>query len=105
MGAEKETFFGLAGLGDLVTTCISPHGRNRRLGERIGRGDELDQAQKQIQSVVEGVATTQSVLDLAQKYHVEMPITEAVAKILFNQKTPQEAIRELMVRQPKEEGL
>jgi glycerol-3-phosphate dehydrogenase (NAD(P)+) len=103
LGARKETFSGLAGLGDLVTTCISPHGRNRRLGELIGRGFTLDQALQQIQSVVEGVATTKSVLDLAKKHLIEMPLTQAVGDILFQAKTPAQAIRELMARQLKEE--
>ena len=103
MGAKPETFTGLAGLGDLVTTCISPHGRNRRLGELIGRGVNLDDAQKQICSVVEGVATTKSMLDLAQKLNVDMPITLAVHSIIFGQKPPQLAIRELMLREPKNE--
>lgn len=103
MGANRETFSGLAGLGDLVTTCISPHGRNRRLGELIGRGFTLDNAQKQIQSVVEGVATTKSMVDLAQKHRVDMPITMGVANIIFNDKSPQQAIKELMVRDPKDE--
>jgi len=103
LGARKETFSGLAGLGDLVTTCISPHGRNRRLGELIGRGFSLDQAQQQIQSVVEGVATTQSVLGLARKYQVEMPITQSVAEVIFEGKKPLQAIKDLMARQLKEE--
>ncbi len=103
MGAKKETFAGLAGLGDLVTTCISPHGRNRRCGELIGQGYTLRQAQEQIRSVVEGVATTKSVLDLAKRYDVEMPITLAVADVIFENKLPRQAIRELMSRKPKDE--
>ncbi len=103
LGARKETFSGLTGLGDLVTTCSSPHGRNRRLGELIGRGFTLAEAQQQIQSVVEGVATTQSVLGLAQQHGVEMPITRAVGEILFEGKKPLQAIRDLMARQLKEE--
>jgi glycerol-3-phosphate dehydrogenase (NAD(P)+) len=103
LGARKETFSGLAGLGDLVTTCISPHGRNRRLGELIGRGVSLADAEKQIQSVVEGVATTRSVIALADKNHIEMPLTQSVHDILFGEKSPQQAIRDLMARQLKEE--
>jgi len=103
LGAKKETFAGLTGLGDLVTTCISPHGRNRRLGELIGRGNCLDDALRQIQSVVEGVATTRSVLDLARNNKVEMPLTQSVADVLFDRKNPLQAIRELMARQLKEE--
>jgi glycerol-3-phosphate dehydrogenase (NAD(P)+) len=103
LGASPETFSGLTGLGDLVTTCISPHGRNRRLGEMIGRGLTRTEAEQQIRSVVEGVATTESVVALAKKYGVEMPITESVHAILFEGKKPLEAIRDLMARGLKEE--
>jgi len=105
MGARHETFSGLAGLGDLVTTCISPHGRNRTLGEKIGRGMTLQQALAGMDSVVEGVATTRSVMQLADKYDVEMPITEAVYAVIFDNKPPPRAIHELMTRQPKDEFL
>jgi len=103
LGARPETFSGLTGLGDLVTTCISPHGRNRRMGELIGRGFSREEAEKQIRSVVEGVATTESVVALAKKHSVEMPITESVHAILFEGKKPREAIRDLMARGLKEE--
>ena len=103
LGANPETFSGLTGLGDLVTTCISPHGRNRRMGELIGRGFTRAEAEGQIRSVVEGVATTESVVALAKKYGVEMPITESVEAILFQGKKPREAIRDLMARGLKEE--
>jgi glycerol-3-phosphate dehydrogenase (NAD(P)+) len=103
MGGRRETFSGLAGLGDLVTTCISPHGRNRSLGEAIGRGRSLHEAQAATDSVVEGVATTRSVLELAARHDVEMPIAQAVNDVLFNQRKPQQAIAELMSRRPKSE--
>jgi len=103
LGADARTFGGLAGLGDLVTTCISPHGRNRRLGEMIGRGMTLDQAKATMNSVVEGVATTKSVIDLAGKLGVEMPITQAVYDVLFHNKPARQAIADLMARQPREE--
>jgi glycerol-3-phosphate dehydrogenase (NAD(P)+) len=104
LGARKETFSGLTGLGDLVTTCISPHGRNRRFGELIGRGFSVEDAQQQIQSVVEGVATTKSVIELAKKHHVEMPITESVYDIIFQGKKPLQAIQDLMARGLKGES-
>ena len=103
MGAKQETFAGLTGLGDLVTTCISPHGRNRRLGELIGKGLSLDEACGTMHSVVEGVATTRSVVTLAERYEVDMPIAEAVHRVIFEGKSPREAIRDLMLREPKEE--
>lgn len=103
MGAKPQTFAGLAGLGDLVTTCISPKGRNRSLGERIGKGQTLQQAQNATESVVEGVATCKSVVALASRYNVEMPITQAVYKVLFENKPVRKAIDELMSRQLKAE--
>ncbi|MBN1804208.1 MAG: NAD(P)-dependent glycerol-3-phosphate dehydrogenase [Sedimentisphaerales bacterium] len=103
MGANPQTFSGLTGLGDLVTTCISPKGRNRSLGQRIGNGMSLDQALAATNSVVEGVATCKSVCSLAKKYSVEMPITQAVYQILFENKPVSDAIAELMRRELKSE--
>jgi len=103
MGGRRETFAGLAGLGDLVTTCVSPHGRNRSLGEAIGKGKTLAEALAATASVVEGVATTTSVLALASRHGVEMPITRAVGEVLFAGKAPREAIADLMTRTPKAE--
>ncbi len=102
-GSRAETFAGLAGLGDLVTTCISPKGRNRSFGERIGRGLTVEQATKATESVVEGIATCKSLKKLAGNRGVEMPITEAVHEILFENKPVPKAISELMTRQLKAE--
>jgi len=104
MGAKPQTFAGLAGLGDLVTTCISPKGRNRSLGERIGKGQTLQQAQNATESVVEGVATCKSVVSLASRHDVEMPITQAVYEVLFEDKPVHKAINELMSRKLKAES-
>jgi glycerol-3-phosphate dehydrogenase (NAD(P)+) len=103
MGARQETFAGLTGLGDLVTTCISPRGRNRSFGERIGKGQTSEQALRANESVVEGVATCKSVVALAGRYKVEMPITEAVHKVLFENKPVERAIADLMERELKAE--
>ena len=103
MGAKAETFAGLAGMGDLVTTCISPVGRNRTLGEAIGRGATLAEAQAGINGVVEGVATTASVVELAQRADVDMPLTKAAYDVLFNGKGPRETIAGLMARPMKAE--
>jgi len=103
MGAKAETFAGLAGMGDLVTTCISPHGRNRTLGEAIGQGATLAQAQARISGVVEGVATTASVVELAHRAGVEMPLTRAAYDVLFNGRSPGETIAGLMARPMKAE--
>jgi len=103
MGAKEQTFAGLSGLGDLVTTCISPMGRNRSFGQRIGTGVTVKQAIEATESVVEGVDTCKSVIDLSQKYSVNMPITEAVYQILFEGKSVPAAIEELMARKLKAE--
>jgi len=103
MGARPQTFSGLTGLGDLVTTCISPTGRNRSFGERIGKGQTIEQAKRATESVVEGIATCESVIALAERYGVEMPITQAVYKVLFENKPVQTAIADLMKRRLKAE--
>ena len=103
MGARPQTFSGLTGLGDLVTTCISPTGRNRSFGERIGKGQTIGQAQGANESVVEGITTCESVIALAGQYGVEMPITQAVYKVLFENKPVRIAIADLMKRRLKAE--
>jgi glycerol-3-phosphate dehydrogenase (NAD(P)+) len=103
MGAKPETFAGLAGLGDLITTCVSPEGRNRSVGERIGRGQKLAEVLAKMDSVAEGVPTTKSVMELARRYDVEMPITEAVYAVLFEDLDVRQAILRLMAREPKPE--
>jgi glycerol-3-phosphate dehydrogenase (NAD(P)+) len=103
MGAQEATFGGLAGLGDLITTCISPEGRNRHVGEQIGKGRRLADILAGMPSVAEGVPTTQSVRELGQRFGVPMPITESVYAILFEGKDVLEALTELMSRQPKPE--
>ena len=103
MGARPQTFSGLTGLGDLVTTCISPTGRNRSFGERIGKGQTIEQARSATESVVEGIATCKSVIALAGQYGVEMPITQAVYKVLFENKPVRTAIADLMKRRLKAE--
>lgn len=103
MGAREETFNGLAGLGDLITTCVSPEGRNRHVGEEIGRGRKLADVLGEMASVAEGVPTTESVVTLADRYGVEMPITRAVHAVLFEGKDPISALSDLMTRDPKSE--
>ena len=102
-GANVMTFAGLAGLGDCVVTCTSPHSRNRRLGESIARGATLDEALQQIGMVVEGVNTTRVALRLAEHHAVEMPITQQVHAVLFDGKPVSLALQELMRRDPAEE--
>ncbi len=99
LGAESRTFSGLAGVGDLVTTCISPVGRNRTAGEKIGRGMTVDEVIADTSSVIEGIATTHAVLKLAEKNGIEMPITQAVGSVLNQTASPREAICALMTRE------
>jgi glycerol-3-phosphate dehydrogenase (NAD(P)+) len=103
MGAQQHTFAGLAGFGDLITTCISKHSRNRKIGELIASGLTLDDAQKQISMVAEGVETTKAVCMLAEKYGIEMPISTEVYCALFQGKSPRQAVKDLMLRQVKPE--
>jgi len=103
MGAKRDTFYGLSGLGDLTTTCISQYSRNRWLGEEIGRGKRLADILKDTAMVVEGVATTKSAHDLARKYNVEMPIAAEIYRVLYENKDPKKAVQDLMTRSPKME--
>jgi glycerol-3-phosphate dehydrogenase (NAD(P)+) len=103
MGAREETFNGLAGVGDLITTCVSPEGRNRTVGEQIGKGRKLDDILSKMDSVAEGVTTTMAVRELSRRYRVDMPITDAVFAILFEGKDVFQALTELMTREPKPE--
>ncbi len=103
MGGQRDTFSGLAGLGDLITTCVSPYGRNRLVGEQIAKGKKLSQLLEEMDQVAEGVLTTKSVCKLANKYNVEMPITKEIYNVLFEDKDPIKAVNELMVREPKSE--
>jgi len=105
MGARVDTFFGVAGVGDLATTCFCPESRNRTCGERLGRGETLDSILESTSSVVEGVATTRSVAQLAADRGVDMPITAAVHEILFNNLSPRAALPTLMSREPKAEKI
>jgi len=103
VGARPETFSGLTGLGDLVTTCFSPRGRNRSFGERIGKGQSVAQAKAGTNSVIEGMATCRNLRELAHRYNVDMPITEAVYQVLYEGKPVQQGISDLMRRRLKAE--
>ena len=104
LGAKRETFFGLAGVGDLVVTCLSRHSRNRYVGEQVGKGKTLEAVLSDMVMVAEGVKTTKSALHLAKRHEVEMPITEQVYAVLFEGKDPHAAIDELMTRELKAEA-
>lgn len=102
-GGKRETFQGLTGIGDLIVTCASMHSRNRRAGILIGQGKSYDEAMKEVNQVVEGVYSAKAAVALAKKYGVQLPIIEQVNEILFNGKSPSDALSELMGRARKEE--
>jgi len=103
MGARIETFNGISGLGDLVTTCISPYSRNRFVGEQIGKGKTLKQVKNHMQMVAEGIHTANSAYALSLKYKVDMPIIRQVHAVLYKNKSPFRAVKDLMTREKKEE--
>lgn len=103
MGAKAETFYGLAGIGDLIVTCTSMHSRNRRAGILIGQGKTLKEALFEVHTVVEGVYSSGAAYELSKKYGVEMPIITEAYNVLFNDKNPKQALTELMKRDKKDE--
>ena len=103
LGADPMTFMGLAGLGDLVATCTSPLSRNRTFGEKLGRGQTLEELIAQKQQTAEGVKSCRSILDLARKHDVDMPITENVVRVVHEGVAPKDMVRSLMTRSTKAE--
>jgi glycerol-3-phosphate dehydrogenase (NAD(P)+) len=104
LGAETQTFWGLAGMGDLITTCFSRHGRNRAVGERLGKGEKLAQIVGGMDMIAEGVNTARSVHERARQMAIPMPITEEVYRVLYEDKDPRRAVTDLMLRAPRPEG-
>ena len=103
MGGKKETFAGLAGVGDLIVTCTSMHSRNHRAGIMIGKGLSVEQTLREVGGVVEGYYATDTVRTLAAKYGIEMPISEGAYQVLYQQRKPQDVLAELMCREKKHE--
>jgi glycerol-3-phosphate dehydrogenase (NAD(P)+) len=103
LGARRETYYGLAGIGDLITTCISPHGRNRHVGERLAKGEKLANIQATMKMVAEGIYTTRSVHDEATQMGISMPITTEIYRVLYENKSPLDAVNDLMLREPTSE--
>jgi len=103
LGAKKHTFFGISGIGDLITTCYSPHGRNLRVGRAIGAGRKLVDVLADMKQVAEGVWTARGVRKLAAKHKVDVPISEQVDAILHEERPPMEALRALFARPPRSE--
>ena len=103
MGCRAETFWGLSGIGDLIVTCASRHSRNRKAGYLIGKGYTAKEAMREVNMVVEGVYSAKAGRELAKKYNVETPIIEQVNQVLFEGKSPKDALTELMLRDKKME--
>ncbi|MBR5578253.1 MAG: NAD(P)H-dependent glycerol-3-phosphate dehydrogenase [Lachnospiraceae bacterium] len=103
MGGKTETFSGLSGIGDLIVTCASVHSRNRKAGYLIGQGKTMEEAMNEVQMVVEGVYSAKAAMGLAEKYKVTLPIIEQVNKVLFENKPAAEAVKDLMLRDKKDE--
>ena len=103
MGGQFETFCGLTGIGDLIVTCASMHSRNRRAGILIGQGKTYKEAMEEVQMVVEGVYSAKAAMGLAKKYDIQLPIIEQVNAVLFEDKNPAVAVKDLMLRDKKHE--
>jgi glycerol-3-phosphate dehydrogenase (NAD(P)+) len=103
MGGRRETFFGLTGMGDLIATAMSRHSRNRHVGERLGRGETIEQVLGAMVMVAEGVHTARAARDLGRSRGVELPITEQVCALMFEGTSPREALQALMTRDLKSE--
>jgi len=103
MGANPLTFSGAASIGDLIATCISSHSRNRRVGERLGQGESIDDILKSMYMVAEGVSTSRTVYEIAVNQKIDVPITECVYEIIFKNLSPQASVSQLMHRKFKSE--
>ena len=103
LGGEKETFYGLSGLGDLIVTCLSEHSRNRRAGKLIGQGKTLEEAKKEVGMVIESIDNIDVAYALGKKYNVEMPIIETSYNVIYNKLNPKTAVNNLMTREKKDE--
>jgi glycerol-3-phosphate dehydrogenase (NAD(P)+) len=105
MGGDARAFYGLSGVGDLVATCFSHHSRNRRVGERLGRGESLDQITSAMQMVAEGIPTAKSAFECARRLNVDTPIIDQVYAILYDSKPPGQALTDLLHREQKPERI
>ena len=104
LGADISTFSGLSGIGDLIVTCTSMHSRNRRAGILVGQGYSIEETQKKIDMVVEGITATEAVYKVAKEIGVEMPITECIYRVVEGYIDPKRAVKELMTRNKKYEN-
>ncbi|MCI8759675.1 MAG: NAD(P)-dependent glycerol-3-phosphate dehydrogenase [Clostridia bacterium] len=103
LGGDKETFYGLSGLGDLIVTCLSEHSRNRKAGKLIGQGKTLEETKKEVGMVIESIDNIEVAYELSNIHKVEMPIVETVYKVIYEKLDPQEAVTKLMTRDKKSE--
>ncbi len=101
LGGNKDTFYGLSGLGDLIVTCLSEHSRNRRAGKLIGQGKTIEEARKEVGMVIESIDNIEAAYELAKIHNIEMPIVNGVYDILYNNLDPKEAVTMLMTRDKK----
>ena len=99
LGGKTESFFGLSGIGDLIVTCTSTHSRNHNCGYLLGKGKTLDQAKQEIRQVIEGVNCAKAAMALANKHHVNMPIVEQINAVLFEDKSTEQALKDLILRE------
>ena len=102
MGAQAATFAGLTGMGDLIATCVSPRSRNRHVGEQLGRGRKTEEILREMHNVAEGVKSSRVVLELGDRYGIELPITRWVCRVLYDGDTAAEAYRGLRPRSEME---
>lgn len=103
MGGNKDTFYGLSGLGDLLVTCLSDHSRNRKAGKLIGAGKTLEEAKQEVGMTIESIDNIDVAYELAKKYNIEMPIVNVVYDVLYNNLKPEDAVNILMTREKKAE--
>lgn len=103
LGGQRETFYGLSGLGDLIVTCLSEHSRNRRAGKLIGQGKTLEEAKKEVGMVIESIDNIDVAYELGKKENIEMPIIETVYNVIYNKLNPKQAVEQLMTREKKAE--
>jgi glycerol-3-phosphate dehydrogenase (NAD(P)+) len=103
MGGNPRTFYGLSGAGDLIATCFSQHSRNRRVGEKLGRGETLEQILSGTQMVAEGIPTSKSAYECARKLNIDTPIIDQIYSVLYEEKRPDQAMQELLGRDQKAE--
>ncbi len=103
LGGEKDTFYGLSGLGDLIVTCLSEHSRNRKAGKLIGQGKTLEETQKEVGMVIESIDNIEVAYELCKIHKIEMPIVDVVYQVIYKKLNPQEAVKKLMTRDKKSE--